>query len=250
MNALIRNEYDKMRHLHVLPILGVLLVGVSAMTIFYSLGSGLPRHVDSPDAVAWKMLFGGLGMAMSLAAPILLAVVASRQVEIEHVGNGWLAANTSGQTPGSICRAKFASLALPVTVVTVASGLLVIAFGALMGITGPIPAGRWAAYLAALVVINLAVLAFHVLLSAKVENQLVCIGVGLIGIFLAVFGQLFPSWLAHLIPWGYYPMTKQADFVGMDLVYFDLPVASVVALALVGTALFWFVTARFDRQEA
>ncbi|WP_040155316.1 ABC transporter permease [Mobilicoccus massiliensis] len=250
MNALVRNEYAKMRRLHVVPVMALLMVGTSGLTMFYALLSGLLDHAASPDGHGWKMLFAGFGMAMSLAAPVLLAVIASRQVEVEHLGNGWLASSTSGHTPGRVCRAKFVSLALPVVAVTVMSGLLVVAFGTVMGVTAPVPGARWMAYVAALVVVNLAVLAFHVLLSAKVENQLVCIGVGVIGIFLAVFGQLFPAWLAHLLPWGHYPLTTQADFVGEQLVYFDPPGASVVVLALAGTALFWFVTDRFDRQEA
>lgn len=250
MNALIRNEYAKMRRLHLAPLLVLLLVGVAALTMFYSLGSGLPGKASAPDGIGWKMLFGGLSMATSLAAPILLAVVASRQVEVEHMGNGWLANGTAGITPGRLCRAKFLSLAIPVTAATVVSALLVMGFGSLVGITAPMPAARWAGYVVALVVVNLAVLAFHVILSAKVENQLVCIGVGLIGIFLAVFGELFPAWIAHLIPWGYYAMTKQADFVGEQMVYFDLPVLSVAALAAGGGALFVFLTHRFDRQEA
>jgi len=250
VSALIRNEYAKMRHLHVAPVFLLMLVGVSAMTIFYALGSGIGRHLASPDAMGWKMLFGGLGMATSLAAPILLAVVASRQVEVEHVGNGWLAANTAGLAPGRLCRAKFISLGLPIAAVTVISGVLVMGFGTTLGISTPLPTARWTAYIAALVVINLAVLAFHIVLSAKVANQLMCVGVGLIGLFLAIFGELFPSWFAHLIPWGYYALTKQADFVGEEMVYFDLPGLSVAALALVGGASFMLVTARFDRQEA
>ena len=101
-----------------------------------------------------------------------------------------------------------------------------------------------------MVVINLVVLAFHLLLSARIENQLVCLGVGVVGVFIGVFGSAFPDWLLYLTPWGYYPLAMPTDFVGMELVYLDLPYLSILALAVVGGSLFLFITGRFDRQEA
>lgn len=249
MNALVRNEFAKMRRLHVRSLVALLLIGIAGTTVFYSMSSGLLTRLDSPDAEAWKMLFAGVAMASSLITPILLAVVASRQVEIEHSGNGWISHGAAGLSPGALCRAKFCSLAILVSTVTIVAGLLVVCFGVLAGIDVLPPAERWACYLGALVVINLVVLAFHIVLSAKIENQLVCIGVGLLGVFFAVFGEVLPRWLAHLIPWGYYSLTTQADYVGEDLVYFDLPAMSIAALAVVGGGLFYLVTIRFDRQE-
>ncbi|WP_019158393.1 ABC transporter permease [Brevibacterium senegalense] len=251
MNArAIMNEFAKMRHLRVGLFVALLAISVALMSMYNAFGSGAFERLDDPNDYAWKTLFGGLGMGAALIAPILVAVIASRQVEIEHTGNGWLSSATSGLTPGQMCRAKFVSLGVLVAAATAVWGVVIVGFGTLIGISTPAPLGRWAAYIGALIIINLAVLAFHILLSAKVENQLVCIGVGLVGMFLAIFGELFPAWLAHLVPWGYYPLTVQSDYVGEVPVYFDLPYLSVIGLAVVGGALFLFVTGRFDRQEA
>lgn len=246
----IANEFAKMRHLRVSVFIALLAISVAVMSMYNAFGSGVFGRLDDPDGYGWKMLFGGLHMGASFIAPILLAVIASRQVEIEHTGNGWLSSATSGLTPGQMCRAKFVSLGVLVAAATAVWGVVIVAFGTLIGISAPAPLGRWAAYIGALIIINLAVLAFQILLAAKVENQLVCIGIGLVGMFLAIFGELFPSWLAHLIPWGYYPLTVQADYVGDVPVYFDLPYLSVIGLAVVGGGLFLFLSARFDRQEA
>lgn len=246
----IANEFAKMRHLRIGIFVALLLVSAVAMALFSTLASGVFGHLDDPDGFGWKMMFAGLSMGVSLASPVLLAVIASRQVEIEHSGNGWLSSSTSGLDPGRLCRAKFVALGFPVIVATVAWGVLLIGFGLAIGITAPVPVGRWTGYIASLVVINLAVLAFHILLSAKVENQLPCLGVGVVGIFLSVFGAIMPEWAAHLTPWGYYSLTTPADYVGEELVYFDLPYLSVLGLAAVGGGLFVLVTGRFDRQEA
>lgn len=251
MNAkAIANEFAKMRHLRIGLVVALLLVSVVGMAAFTSVGSGVLSRLDDPEGFGWKMLFGSVGMGASLISPVLLAVIASRQVEIEHSGNGWLASATAGVTPGQLCRAKFATLGLLVIVTTLAWGALLIGFGAAIGITAPVPGGRWAGYIASLVVINLAVLALQILLSARIENQLVCLGVGVVGIFLATFGSIMPTWVTHLTPWGYYALTTPADYVGEELVYFDLPYLSVLALAVVGAGLFLLVTGRFDRQEA
>lgn len=246
----IANEFAKMKHRQIGLLVTVLAVSAAALTAYTSLGSGLLSRLDDPDGFGWKILFASLSMGVSLIAPVLLAVLASRQVEIEHTGNGWLSSSTAGLTPGQMCRAKFVSLGALVAVATIAWGAILIGFGAAIGIEAAIPLGRWASYIGALIVINLVVLAFQILLSAKIENQLVCIGIGIAGILVALFSQVLPAWAAHLTPWGYYGLTIQADYVGLDPVYFDLPYLSVLGLAVVGGGLFLVITGRFDRQEA
>lgn len=251
MNATIAaNELTKMRRLRVIPIAALLFLGVIGMTAFYALGSSIFSHLDDPDGYAWKALLAGVGLATVLITPVLVAVLSSRQVDIEHRGNGWLLSATSGVTPGRLCRAKFLVLSAIITATTVLQSLGLVGFGFLIGITSPFPAGHWLGYTTCAIVVNLVVLGFHVLLSARVENQLVCLGFGMLGVFLGIFGQVFPDWLCHLSPWSYYPLATPADFVGTELVYLDLPYPSIAALALVGSGVFLLVTGRFDRKEA
>ena len=236
------NEFAKMRHLRIGLIVALLLFGVAGLTAF--------QASASPGGFAWKVLLDGLGFGVIMISPLLLAVLASRQVEMEHLGNGWLLSATSGVTPGRLCRAKFLALGTLVVIATILQSLILIAFGLLVGITSPLPLEHWLGYTASVVVINLVVLAFHLLLSARIENQLVCLGVGVVGVFIGVFGSAFPDWLLYLTPWGYYPLAMPTDFVRMELVYLDLPYLSILALAVVSGSLFLFITGRFDRQEA
>lgn len=246
----VANEFAKMRHLRVGLHATLLLVTIVGMTIFRSLGSGLLDRLDDPDEFGWKTIFGTMSMGVSLISPLLLAVIASRQVEIEHTGNGWLASATASLTPGQLCRAKFVAIGSLVVAATVLCGAFLSGFGVFVGISAPVDFGRWSGYIGSLAVINLAVLAFQILLSAKLENQLICMAVGIFGIFAAVFSQILPDWAAHLTPWGYYSLIAPADYVGLDMVYFDLPYLSVLGLAVIGGGLFLLITGRFDRQEA
>lgn len=246
--SVVANEFAKMRHLRVGLLVALLLFGVVGLTAFQATGSGMFSRLDDPDGFAWKLLLDGL--AVTLISPILLAVLASRQVEMEHLGNGWLLSATSGVTPGRLCRAKLLALGTLVAAATILQSLILISFGLLAGIDSPFPLEHWLGYTACVVVINLAVLAFQLLLSAWIENQLVCLGVGVVGLFIGVFGSAFPEWLSHLTPWGYYSLAMPTNYVGAELVYLDLPYPSILALAVVGSSLFLFITSRFDRQEA
>ncbi len=247
---ILANEFAKMRRLRIAVVVALLLLGVAGLTAFQTFASGMSLRPDDPNGFAWKILLSNLGFAVTLISPLLLAVLASRQVEIEHVGNGWLLSATSGVTPGRLCRAKLFALGTLVVAATILQSLLLIALGLLAGITSPFPLEHWSGYTASAVVINLAVLAFQLLLSARIENQLVCLGVGAVGGFVGTFGSAFPDWLSHLAPWGYYSLATPADYVGTELIYFDLPYPSILALAAVGGFLFLFVTGRFDRREA
>lgn len=109
MSAIVVNEFAKMRHLHVVLLVAVLFAVVT--------GIGLYAAVFNPDfdrtsASSWNTLLMGMGSGFTLAAPLLLAVVASRLVDAEHQGGGWLMSATSGVTPGGLCRAKLLALGL------------------------------------------------------------------------------------------------------------------------------------------
>lgn len=250
LRARLRNEYSKMRHLRIGVVVSLLLIGVCALTVFWPMGSSLAEHLDDPDGYDWKLLLLGLHGAVVFTAPILLAVMASRQTEIEHSGNGWLSSATAGAGPGRLCRAKFLALGILVTPMPAVWSAMLLAFGKAAGITAPFPAAQTLGLMVSLMVIDLAVLAFHLVLSAMTENQLLPLGVGLGGTLLGIFGQVLPDWLLHLSPWTYYSLVVPADFVGVDLIYLDPHTTSTAVLAAVGGALFLGITAHLDHQEA
>ncbi len=247
MSDIVVNEFAKMRHLHVVLLVAV-LVGVVT-------GIGLYAAVSNPDfdrisASSWNTLLMGMGSGFTLAAPLLLAVVASRLVDAEHQGGGWLMSATSGVTPGELCRAKLLALGLLITGATVLVSAVFAAVGLAVGIGAPWPAGRWLGLTACLVVVSLALLALHVVLAARIENQLVSIGLGLLGAIVALISTAVPTWIAHLTPWGYYALSSAAGYVDGQLAGFAPSYLSVIGLAVVATAIFALFTRSFDRQEA
>ncbi|WGP07727.1 ABC transporter permease [Bacillus subtilis] len=247
IGRVLTNEFAKMRHLHVWLLVGVLLVVVA--------GIGLYSAIFNPDfdrvtESSWNTLLGGIGSGFTLAAPLLLAVVASRLVDAEHEGGGWLMAATSGVTPGGLCRAKLLTLGILVTGVTVLASAVFAATGFAFGIDAPWPAGRWIGLTLCVLIVNLAVLALHIVLAARIENQLVGIGIGLLGTILALFGTAVPAWIAHLTPWGYYALSSASGYVDGVLIGFSPAYPSIAGLGLIAAVLFALFTRSFDRQEA
>lgn len=245
----VANEFAKMRRLHVAPVVVMMMAGVIALSCVELIAPGFAASVGDPSGQPWQRLLAGLALAVSLVSPLLLAVLASRQVDIEHQGNGWLLAHTAGLAPGQLCRVKFVATGAVLAVATVAQIAVVIVIGELAGITVAFPAGQWAGYTASVLVVNLVLLGVHLLVSARFENQLVSLGVGVLGTFLAVSSTGMPSWVAHLSPWGYYAVATPVDYRGGDLVSLAPSYPSLLALAAVGAAVFVAATGRLDRQE-
>jgi hypothetical protein len=178
-----------------------------------------------------------------------VAVLASRQTDVEHTGRGWLLSATSGTSPASVCRAKLLALSVLVTTAIVAASAALTASGLLLGAIAPWPVLRWVGCTAAIVVVSLVLLALHVLLAARVENQLVGIGLGLLGTIIAMFVGGFPAWVAHVTPWGYYSLATAAGYAGDDLVPLQPAYPSIAGLAFVAVLAFGALTHRLDRPE-
>jgi hypothetical protein len=247
----VANEFAKMRRLRVVPVVVVMVVGVVAYSCVTLTAPGFLESVGDPSAQPWRWLLGGMSLAVPLVSPILLAVLASRQVDIEHQGNGWLFSQASGLSPGHLCRAKFVATGAVVVAATLAQSALVVAIGGLVGITVAFPTGQWLGYTASAVVVNLVLFAFHLVLSARITNQLVGLGVGVLGVFVTLSSTGMPAWLAHLLPpWGYYALATPIDAREGGIVSLDPSHLSVVVLGIAGGALFLLITHLFDRREA
>lgn len=242
----VANEFAKMRHLRIEVVATALMAAVVGL----ALASVVSAPVDPASSSAWNALLAGMSLAVPLASPLLIAVLASRQVDIEHEGNGWLFSATSGLTPGGLCRSKFTALGIILAAATAVESILVLGVGMLLGFSAPVPFGQWLGFTICVLVVNLVLLAFHILFSARIDNQLVGLGIGMLGTLIAVFAQGLPDWLAHVTPWGYYALAQAADYQGTEIIALPLSYPSIAALGVLGAVLFVLITGRFDRQEA
>ncbi|WP_202803305.1 ABC transporter permease [Tsukamurella sp. 1534] len=239
------NEFAKMRRLRSGPIALALFVLTLAIVFYSASGPGFVPGAEH----AWNLLLTGIGQGALTASPLLIAVLASRQVDIEHLSKGWLSSATSGAAAGRVSRAKFVALGVIVTTAVALAAVIALVAGVFV-LGNEIPLGRWCGITLSVLVINLVVLAVHVVLAARIENQLAGIGVGLLGLVFALVASGMPDWVNHLVPWGYYTLAMPAEYRGTTLVSVPPAHVSVAVLGVVVIAAFALVTGRLDRQEA
>ena len=156
---------------------------------------------------------------------------------------------TAGRTPGVLCRAKLAALAVVVVPAVLVQSLALVAWARLSGVGVPLDAGPWALYTVELMAVDLALCAFHVWLAAVVENQLVGVGVGLIGSFIGVYMLLAPAPVARLVSWGYYAVISCARQEGATARYTAPAPGWVAGFLVLSAVLFAVATRRLDRIE-
>lgn len=241
------NEFAKMRRLRVVAIAAVLVVCVTGLSVF---GAATSPAFTDPAQRSWDVLLAGLAFAVPLVSPVLLAALASRQVDIEHHGGGWFLSETTGVPPGRLCRIKLVALGVVVSSATLLQCVGVAVVGGVVGVVGPFPLGRFLGFTLAVLTVNLVLLALHLLLAARSDNQLVGLGLGVLGGLVAVFSDGLPPALAHVTPWGYYALSAAAGYRDGELVALTPAYASVAALGVVGAVAFAYATALFDRRKA
>lgn len=211
--AALSTEFAKTKRLRTGVIAVALALAVTGLTV----ASAATNPAFSSAQDSWSALLAGLGLAFPICSPLLVAVMASRQVDMEHQSNGWIFAQASGVSPGALCRLKLLTTGTSITLATAGASLLVVAFGLLVGGSTSAPWGLWAGYTLCILVINLVVLALHILLASRIQNQLVGLGIGVLGTLIGVFASAMPATIAHLTPWGYYALSTAAEYQGENL---------------------------------
>ena len=242
--TVLRNEIAKCRHLRLGLVTALLAVGIVGLTLVGTLAGA-----STDGGLTAALPLAGLSLAVPVVSPVVLAILASRAVDIEHQGGGWLLNRTTGVAPGRLCRAKLGVLAAAVAVGTGGASVLVAVLTRVVGATGPVPVSLWLGHTVAAIVVSLVVLAVQVLISARVDNQLIPLGVGIVGTVVAIAASGLPGWVAHLTPWGYWSLIAAADYAGESVVTLQPSYVSVVALALLAIAGVVVATRRLDRQE-
>ena len=247
----LRLELAKMRRLHSLPVAAAIAsatVALSSMPLFQADHSDFVRS----GSHLWEQLLMSYTMISAITGPILASVLDSRQTDIEHAGAGWALFATAGRTPGALCRAKLGALALIIGPAIALQSAVLVSCARFAGVTLPLQALPWALYTGEVIAVTLALCAFHVWLAAVKDNQLIGVGVGLIGSFIGVYMLLAPSWAARLVPWGYYAVIScvmQTDPTVRGLVYVTPPLAWVGAFVVAAALLFTAATRGLDRIE-
>ena len=188
-----------------------LLVELASQGVTVMVSSHLLDEIDRMAGVlgilsAGRLVFQGTrARLMERSVPDMLVVTPTPQAVLSaEVLGGLVPASGPGAAELTRRGVRVPSLSLVVAPAVACQNLALVGWARLAGVAVPLDAGPWVLYTAELIAVDLAVCAFHVWLAAVRENQLIGVGVGLLGSFVAVYMLLAPSWVARLVPWGYY----------------------------------------------
>ena len=158
------------------------------------------------------MLFYNLALIDAIFLPISVAVIASRNCELEHKGATLKLLETM-VTPGRLYCTKMLWGALVLATLLAVRSAAFAAMGAAVHFSGDIPWGKFALFTVISWAVSMMVFALQQGLSLRFVNQAVALVCGISGSFLGILSLLFPPALTRCIPWGYYGLLS---LVGMD----------------------------------
>ena len=210
---------------------------------------------DAEDLVeGWMMLFYNLALIDAIFLPISVAVIASRNCELEHKGTTLKLLETM-VTPGRLYCTKMLWGALVLATLLAVRSAAFAAMGAAVHFSGDIPWGKFALFTVISWAVSMMVFALQQGLSLRFVNQAVSLVCGIFGSFIGIMSMLFPDWLVRIVPWGYYGLLSLARMewdpdTRFTQYFWRWPEPLDVALLLLWAALFFIVgRTLFVRKE-
>ena len=201
---LLRLEFFKCRRRKIALVCAAVL---AAELLWF--GAYLARQDAGDLAQGWMLLFYNLALIDAIFLPVSVAVIASRNCELEHKGTTLKLLETLA-TPGRLYGAKLVWGALVLAALLAVRSAAFAAMGAAARFPGDIPWGRFALFTAISWAVSMMVFALQQGLSLRFANQAASLVCGISGSFLGTLSMLFPDWLVRFVPWGYYGLLSLA----------------------------------------
>lgn len=227
----IKLEFFKIRHRK------VYISVLSIMVVKFLWALFAQSHKPSNDFIKeWMRLIYNFSTVNYIVMPILVAIVASKIVDIEHKGNTFKLLNTF-QGSRNLFNSKF------ICGITIILGAMFIETVSILFISlingyGNIPFSHFIYFLFYTTLINIVLLLIQIMLSFQFANQMIAFVVAISGSFLGLFSLFFGGILSKFILWGYYgflsPVSLEWDEVSKIATYHwnSIPILDLSVLAV------------------
>ena len=191
-------EYRKQHHLY------VWLIPLIFLAVLFLWGTAGQRNLSDYDlAQGYSYLLYQFPILNCILMPTMLAVIASRICDMEVKGQTWKLLFTL-QNKGGFYDRKFLTEFLYLLLFCLGQLVILLFYGMIYGYTEPLPLVLFFRHLAATLVAGSAVLTLQHILSLLSTNQIIPLLIGLVGSFLGLFSEFFPTALARLVLWNYF----------------------------------------------
>ncbi|GAB6086840.1 ABC transporter permease [Alkaliphilus crotonatoxidans] len=244
-------EFYKLRHKHLfLMVTSFLLVEIT--WAFMAAGVSFSRN---PANVGWEPLIAMLSSINGLFFPILSAICVSRICDMEHKGNTWKLLLTVSVKKSELYAAKYIVASIVMLWACILQVIAMAAFAVIYGIGQSVPFFLLARFLMGTALTSMIIIALQQWASMALKNQAFALSLGMIGGFIGMAGDLFPSGIRKFLIWSYYtglsPITQSYTGETIQFIVRDMSslLPGMVVLAVVGMAIYLVGSCHLSRQE-
>ncbi|AKK10571.1 ABC transporter permease [Corynebacterium uterequi] len=210
----------------------------------------LLRDGAADDTAFWPKLMLAIGFSAALTYPILVAVLASIVIDVEHRASSWNLWAGLLFPPGRLARLKAVFALVALALVVVGHALVVLGCAATRGIdTSAQDVARLAVMMVNVWLVSACLMWVHLAVALVFRSQLGNIGLGIVGAFIGVYSLLTSSKVTYLLLWGYYSLGLGIRISPATAAYSPWPEhllrvgVSAVVFAF-GAVVFWWWTGR------
>lgn len=201
-------EFFKLRRSWIFTMI-TLFIGAEFLWASLSVSIALSRH---PDSNGWETLLVTVASMNSLFLPILAAIVSSRICDMEHKGDTWKLVLPTSLKLNQIYAAKYGCSCILMLYAALLQTLAITCYGITKGLPPPVPFAWFPTFIIGTMVTSMAILAVQQWVSLSLKNQAFALSLGMVGGFLGLTGDLFPSAVNRIFIWSYYTKLSPVTF--------------------------------------
>lgn len=203
MMPLLRNEFLKLKRKRFIFV--IILMSLLEITWVFVLSSKANK-----EFLVWENLILNFGMLNGLFFPILIAVIVSRLVDVEHKENTWKMLLSTPINKASLYFCKISITMILLIIPTIILFLSMLLIGNVLKFPGSFPCALILKFLITTWLSSISIVALQIWVSVLVKNQAFALTIGILGSFLGFFGQLLP--LSKFFIWTYPSITSPVTY--------------------------------------
>lgn len=244
-------EFYKLRHKHLFLMVTLFLL-VEIGWAFMAVSMSISRN---PNNAGWEPLIAMLSSMNGLFLPIISAICVSRICDMEHKGNTWKLLLSISVRRSKLYAAKYISAVIIMLWACILQVLAIIVFGIVNGFGQPVPLYLLIRFLIGTVLATMFIIALQQWVSMAIKNQAFALSLGMIGGFIGIVSDFFPSGLRKIFVWSYYtglsPITQTYTSEKIKFIVRDMGalMPMMIMLIVAGIIIYLAGSIQVSRQE-
>lgn len=211
------------------------------------------KYMNGSDNANWEMIIMMLSSLNALFLPIISSVVVSRICDMEHKGDTWKLLKTASVKLNHVYASKYICASVLMLGAVCLQVLAIIMIGQINKLIAPIPYSLIMSFSIGTIMTNMAVLALQQWISLFLKNQAFALCLGMIGGFIGMTADFFPSIVSRFFVWSYYsglsPIKLNYQDNNFEPVTHGLNIGLLIAITVLAAIFYIGGRIHITRQE-